>query len=102
MSAQNGAPDAGPAGFKPEFENESVLVVRITIGPHERIPMHDLTPRVVVLLTDQGLRVPFPNGETRNEHHKAGETMWVSAQRHAGEKLSDKSIEFIAVIPKQK
>jgi quercetin dioxygenase-like cupin family protein len=93
---------AGPSGFKLEFENESVEVVRITIAPHEKLPMHDLTPRVIVLLTDQDLKITFPNGETREEHRKAGEAGWVSGQRHAGENLSDKPIEFIAVIPKQK
>jgi quercetin dioxygenase-like cupin family protein len=87
--------------FKPEFETESVRVVRVTIGPHAKLPMHDLTARVVVLLTDQDLRLTFPNGETREEHHKAGETMWLSAQKHAGENLADKPIEFIAVIPKK-
>lgn len=99
---QHGSDHGGAASFKPEFENESVQVVRVTIGAHAKLPMHDLTPRVLVLLTDQDLKVTFPNGETREEHHKAGETMWVSAERHAGENLSDKPIEFIAVIPKQK
>lgn len=99
--AQHGSPH-GAAGFKPEFENESVQVVRVTIGPHEKLPMHDLTPRVVVLLTEQNLKVTLPNGETTEVHHKAGETMWVFGQRHAGENLSDKPIEFIAVIPKRK
>ena len=102
MYAHHGSSHAGPAAFKPEFENESVQVVRITIGPHAKLPMHDLTARVVVLLTDQDLRLTFPNGETREEHHKAGETMWVSPERHAGENLTDKPIEFIAVIPKHK
>jgi len=99
---QHGATHTSPAGFKLEFENESVQVVRITLRPHEKLPMHDLTPRVVVLLTDQDLKITFPNGEIREEHHRAGEAMWVSGQRHAGENLSDKPIEFIAVIPKQK
>ena len=43
MSAQHGSTHAGPAAFKPEFENEFVQVVRITIGPHAKLPMHDLT-----------------------------------------------------------
>lgn len=90
------------ANFKPEFENDSVQVVRIRIGAHQKIPMHDLTPRVVVLLTDEDLKVTLPTGETREEHHSAGETMWLGAQRHAGENLSANPIEFIAVIPKQK
>jgi|SRR5690349_8573439 len=93
---------ADRANFKLEFENESVQVVRIKIGAHEKIPMHDLTPRAVVLLTDQDLKLTFPSGATREERHSAGETMWLSAQRHAGENLSDQPIEFIAVIPKQK
>ena len=92
----------GPAGFKTEFENEFLEVVRISIGPHEKIPMHDVTPRAVVLLTDQDLKITFPNGERREEHHKAGETMWLSGQRHSGKNLSDKPIEFIAIIPRQR
>jgi quercetin dioxygenase-like cupin family protein len=91
-----------PSAFKLEFENDTVQVVRIIIGPHEKIPMHDLTPRVVVLLTDQDLKVTLPNGESREEHHKAGESMWVPGGRHAGENLSEKPIEFIAVIPRGK
>jgi quercetin dioxygenase-like cupin family protein len=98
---QHDSHHVGP-GFKLEFENDLVQVVRIKIAPHEKLPMHDLTPRVVILLTDQNLRITFPNGETREEHHKAGEAGWVSAERHAGENLSDKPIEFVAVIPKQK
>ena len=96
------ASHAGHPGFKLEFENESVRVVRITIGPHEKIPMHELTPRVLVLLTDQNLKVTLPNGESREEHHKAGESMWVTGGRHSGENLSDRPIEFVAVIPQGK
>ena len=92
----------GPA-MKIEFENESVQVIRVRIGPHEKLPMHEITtPRVLVLLTDEHLKVTLPNGETRQENHKAGETSWLQAQRHEGENLSDSPIEFIAVIPKAK
>lgn len=94
-------PSGAPA-FKLEFENEDVQVVRITIGPHEKIPMHDLTPRVIVLLTDQDLKMTLPNGESKEEHRKAGESIWVPGGRHAGENLSDKPIEFIAIIPRKK
>jgi hypothetical protein len=98
---EHGGSHDGHPGFKLEFKNDSVQVVRITIGPHEQIPMHDVTPRVVVLLTDQDLKLTFPNGESREEHHKAGESMWVSGGRHIGENLSDRPIEFIAVIPQR-
>jgi len=42
----------GPAHFKLEFENESILVLRIRLDPHEKTPMHQVTPRMVVWLTD--------------------------------------------------
>ena len=86
-----------------EFENDQVQVVRIHIGPHQKIPMHDIeSPRVAVLLTDEDLRITLPSGETREEHHKAGEASWIEPQRHAGENLSDKPLDFITVVPKAK
>jgi quercetin dioxygenase-like cupin family protein len=100
--AAHGPADGG-GSITVEFENDSVQVVRVLIGPHGKIPMHDVvSPRVVVLLTDEHLRITLPSGETREEHHKAGETTWMQPQRHAGENLSDAPLEFIAVVPKQK
>ena len=92
--------DGGPAHLKLEFENDAVRVLRILIGPHERIPMHDVSPRVVIWLTDVHLRDTFPDGKTRQEDRQAGEITWVSREKHAGENLSDKPIEFIAVVLK--
>jgi quercetin dioxygenase-like cupin family protein len=85
-----------------EFENESVQVLRIRLAPHQKIPEHELTPRVVVYLTDEHFRFDLPNGQSREETHKAGEALWLPQQRHGGENLSDKPIEFIVVIPKDK
>jgi hypothetical protein len=46
-------PAAGPADAKVEFENESIMVVRVRMAPHEKTPMHDITSaRLVVWLTD--------------------------------------------------
>ena len=50
-------PQAGPADAKVELENESVIVVRIRMAPHEKTPMHDIaSARLVVWLTDAHLR----------------------------------------------
>jgi quercetin dioxygenase-like cupin family protein len=62
--------------------------------------MHDLTPRVVVWLTDAHLRDTLATGESREENAKAGDVEWVPAQRHEGDNLSDDPIEFIAIVPK--
>jgi quercetin dioxygenase-like cupin family protein len=90
----------GPQNMRVELDNPSVTVVRIRLAPHEKTPAHDVTPRVVVWLTDAHLRDTFTDGITRDENHVAGEVNWVPAQRHIGENRSDAPIEFIAVIPK--
>jgi hypothetical protein len=92
-------PGGGPA-MSLEFENESVRAFRIRIAPHEHIPMHDVTPRLVVWLTSARLRDSLATGRIENENHKAGEVTWVPAQRHSGLNLSGVPIEFIAVEPK--
>lgn len=98
-SAQDG-PRSGPPGFAVEFENEVVQVVRIRLAPHEKIPMHELTPRVAVWLSDAHLKLTYADGRTSEQRWHAGQTAWLEAQKHAGENLESKPIEFIAVIPK--
>jgi hypothetical protein len=94
------AQDRPPAPFDVVAENEVVQVLRISIPPHARTPMHDVTPRVVIWLGDAHFVDRFADGTTREERRKAGDAEWVSARRHAGENLSDKSMDFIAVIVK--
>jgi hypothetical protein len=94
-------PQAGPANAVVEFENESIVVVRIRMAPHEKTPMHDITSaRLVVWLTDAHLRDTHPDGSTNETHRRAGEIDWVGVQRHAGENLSHEPLEFLAVVPK--
>ena len=94
-------PPAGPADAKVEFENESIIVVRMRIAPHEKTPMHDITSaRLVVWLTDAHLRDTHPDGSANETHRRAGTVDWVGVQRHAGENLSHEPLEFLAIVPK--
>jgi hypothetical protein len=95
------APSGGPADAKVEFQNDSVVVVRVRMAPHEKTPMHDIaSARLVVWLTDAHLRDTHPDGTTNETHRRAGEFDWVPVQRHAGENLSHEPIEFLAISPK--
>src|SRR5499427_5604049 len=61
-------PAAGPADAKVEFENESIIVVRVRMAPHEKTPMHDITSaRLVVWLTDAHLRDTRPDGSANEQ-----------------------------------
>lgn len=94
-------PSASPAGAKVEFENESVVVIRVHMAPHEKTPMHDIaSERLVVWLTDAHLRDTHPDGSANETHRRAGTIDWVGVQRHAGENLSHEPLEFLAIVPK--
>ena len=94
-------PQAGPANAVVEFENESMVVVRIRMAPGEKTPMHDITSaRLVVWLTDVHLRDTHPDGSTNETQRRAGEIDWVGVQRHAGENLAHEPLEFLAIVPK--
>jgi hypothetical protein len=91
----------GPPGYyKLILENESVQVLRIRIPPHEKTPMHDVTPRVILWLADAHFIDSFPNGTIREESRKAGDVEWVSKRRHAGENIGETPMEFVAVVIK--
>jgi hypothetical protein len=98
-TAQPASP-SGPAQMLPELDNESVLVVRIRMAPHERTGMHDVSARLVVWLTDAHMRDTKADGAMNDYTRTAGTIEWVQAQRHAGENRSDTPIEFLAIIPK--
>jgi quercetin dioxygenase-like cupin family protein len=93
-------PVGPPGDFELVLENASVQVLRIRIAPHEKTPMHDVTPRVVVWLADAHFVDSLPDGTTREEFRKSGDTEWVPARRHAGENLAATPMDFIAVVPK--
>jgi hypothetical protein len=90
----------GPAHAQLVLDNATLSVIRVRLAPHEKIPMHDVSARVVVWLTHAHLRDILANGESREENVMAGDVEW-PAQRHEGENLGDDPIEFLAVVPKQ-
>jgi hypothetical protein len=87
-----------PVDAKLVTENELVQVFRMSVPARAATPMHDVSPRVVVWLSDAHFVDRFADGTTKEETRKVGDVEWVPARRHAGENLSDKPMEFIAVV----
>jgi quercetin dioxygenase-like cupin family protein len=79
------------------FENRWVRAYRVRLEPHQHIPMHRLTSRLVVWLTDAHLRDSLSTGKVQEVAQKSGDVAWVPAQRHAGVNLGDAPVSFIAV-----
>jgi len=87
-----------PKSYKVEFENDQVRVLRVKIGAHKTVPLHEhLLNRVVVYITDQNFRVTTPDGKVETPQHKAGEVSWGTPTKHKEENLSDKPFEVLVV-----
>jgi hypothetical protein len=98
---EHGNIHAAPQGAKVTFENDSVVVLHIVIAPHEKVPMHDVTPRLIVWITSGRLKLTFPDGSVVDDVHKAGDAEWLDSRRHAGENMGDSPVEIAAIILKQ-
>jgi hypothetical protein len=86
---------------KVEFENETIIVIRIHMAPREKTPMHDIvSPRLVIWLTDAHLRDTGADGRVTEYSRPAGSVDWVTPRRHIGENVSDQSLDFLAIVPK--
>ena len=87
-----------PGDYKVEFENNQVRVVRVKIGAHQKVPLHEhVLNRVVVYLTDQNGSMTTPDGKTEAAQHKAGEVSWGGPTRHREENLRDGPFEAVVV-----
>jgi quercetin dioxygenase-like cupin family protein len=87
-----------PGDYKVEFENSQVRVVRVKIGAHQKVPLHEhVLNRVVVYLTDQNGSMTTPDGKTETVQHKAGEVSWGGPTKHREENLRDGPFEALVV-----
>jgi len=78
-----------PAHYKLAFENETVQVVNVHYGPHEKSKLHSHPGGVVVVLTEAHLRFTDENGKTQDVYAKPGESRWFPPFKHEVENLGD-------------
>ena len=87
-----------PRDYKIEFENSQVRVLRVRIGAHQKVPLHEHTlNRAVVYLTAQNGIMTSPDGKTETAQHKAGEVSWAGAAKHREENLREGPFEAVVV-----
>src|ERR1700682_5032912 len=91
-----------PSHYKLAFENESVQVVDVHYGPHEKSGMHDHPGGVVVVINGGHLRFTDQHGVVREVFSKAGESRWFPPFKHKVENLGDTSYDAVYVGMKNK
>lgn len=85
------------AHYKLAFENESVQVVYMHYGPHEKSALHQHPAGVVVNLTDGYLRFVDQSGATQEVRAKRGEARWFPALKHKVENLSNTAYDGVYI-----
>jgi quercetin dioxygenase-like cupin family protein len=89
-----------PQHYHVELDNEYVRVIRVSIGPHEklRIHTHPDTGAVLVHLTDQNMRLTLSDGTIRDSRYAAKQVRWVEPGiAHQDENLSGTPLKFIRI-----
>ena len=81
-----------PRHYKVEFENERVRVLHVTIGPHEKTPMHYHPQYVLIALTANRGRETHADGTVGEGDGTTGSGAG-DAIVHAEENLSDTPME---------
>ena len=86
-----------PKHYKLDFENETVQVVNVHYGPHEKSSLHSHPGGVVVALTSGHLRFTDEHGKIRETHTLAGESRWFPPFKHIVENLGDTSYNAVYI-----
>ena len=87
-----------PKNCKVELENDQVRILRIKIGPHGKLPMHEFAlNHMTVFVTDQNVRQTWADGKSEMAQHKPAEYVWSGPSKQAIENLSDGPFEELVV-----
>jgi quercetin dioxygenase-like cupin family protein len=79
------------------FENDRVRVLRVRLGPHDRIETHSHPGLVVIPLTAGSRRIFSPDGSHHDTTAIVGDVHWRDPSTHAVENLIDTPSENIEI-----
>jgi len=86
-----------PTHYKLAFENDTVQVVNVHYGPHEKSNLHVHPGGVVVVLTEGHLRFTDEHGKTQEVYAKPGESRWFPPFKHQVENLGDSAYNAVYI-----
>lgn len=86
-----------PTHYRLAFENDTVEVVNVHYGPHEKSSLHAHPGGVVVVLTEGHLRFTDEHGKTQEVYAKPGESRWFPPFKHQVENLGDTSYSAVYI-----
>jgi quercetin dioxygenase-like cupin family protein len=86
-----------PKHYKVETENETMRIVRVHYGPHEKSVMHSHPEGAAIYLTDGAIKFHLPDGKTQDNQGKAGQAIYTPPTVHNPENTSDKPFDAVLI-----
>src|SRR5438132_11628067 len=84
--------DIAPNDYQLEIENRWVRVLRLKLGAHESIPLHEQPESVVVFLTGAHERITSPGKPEQEITRKAGQVAHFDGFRKTEQNLADQPL----------
>ena len=86
-----------PKHYSVVSENSKVRILRVVYAPHEKSVMHSHPDLVAVFLTDASLNFELAGGKTEKREGKAGDALWIPAEKHLPENVGDNEARVILI-----
>ena len=86
-----------PNAYQLELENRWVRVLRLKLGPHENVPLHEEAESVVVFLSAAHERFSSPGKPTEEFAEKPGGVAHFDSVRRTEENLADQPLEAVVI-----
>jgi beta-alanine degradation protein BauB len=79
------------------LENDNVRVLKVSIKPGGKVPMHSHTHNVAYYLSDAKVKITMPDGKTMERELKAGTSSWSEAVTHSVENVGSTELQEIQI-----
>ncbi|HEY6180900.1 MAG TPA: cupin domain-containing protein [Terriglobales bacterium] len=79
------------------LENDNVRVLKVSIKPGGKVPMHSHPHNVGYYLSDAKVKITTPDGKTQERELKAGTSAWNEAVTHAVENVGSTELQEIQI-----
>lgn len=91
---------AAPDNAELLFENEYVAVMKFTLPPQAKLPLHEGRPRLVYSLSDYKLQYQPQGGTPEMKNFRTGDVHWHGPDTHAVANIGPITAEYLTVIRK--
>ncbi len=91
---------AAPQNVELLLDKPSISVIRVTLPPQARLPMHRGGDRVVYSLSDYKLRYLTPGTEGKIQDFRAGDIHWHSSGTHTVQNIGPIEARYLVVTRK--